>query len=288
MGACLDSETEAFFPQDSIWRAAWESPWRSVTICAMQTQQLDYADGELACEAYVAHDPSISGPRPVVLVFHAWGGQDDFARSKAEMLARHGYLGVAVDMYGKGRRGETPEQCSALMMPFVHDRGLLLRRASAACHFARHHPLADGHRMGAIGFCFGGMCALDVARAGVTGIKAAVSFHGLLGAPTGVTAGPRPMQARVLACHGWNDPMAKPVDFQAFAGEMTAAGCDWNALVFGHRGHAFTNPKAADAAGGMQYCERAERRAFAAMADLLHECLVVQPAASLGACPVPA
>ena len=88
MGACLDSETEAFFPQDSIWRAAWESPWRSVTICAMQTQQLDYADGELACEAYVAHDPSISGPRPVVLVFHAWGGQDDFARSKAEMLAR--------------------------------------------------------------------------------------------------------------------------------------------------------------------------------------------------------
>ena len=254
----------------------------------MQTELLDYADGELACEAYVAHDPSITGPRPVVLVFHAWGGQDDFARSKAEMLARHGYLGVAVDMYGKGRRGETPEQCSALMMPFVHDRAMLLRRASAACHFARHHPLADGHRMGAIGFCFGGMCALDVARAGVPGIKGVVSFHGLLGAPSGVQVGPRPMHARVLVCHGWNDPMAKPVDFQAFAGEMTAAGCDWNALVFGQRGHAFTNPKSGDAAGGMQYCERAERRSFAAMADLLHECLVAQPSAALGACPVPA
>ena len=125
----------------------------------METEFLPYSDGDVACEAYVAHDPSKRGPRPAVLVFHAWGGQDDFARAKAEHLARLGYLGVAIDMYGKGLRPETQETCAKAMTPFVQDRALLLRRASAAWNFARHHPLADTHRMGAIGFCFGGMCA---------------------------------------------------------------------------------------------------------------------------------
>lgn len=254
----------------------------------METQFLDYADGDVSCEAYVAHDPSVSGRRPVVLVFHAWAGQDDFARAKAEHLARLGYLGVAVDMYGKGRRGSSPEENGRLMTPFVQDRNLLLRRASAAWNFARHHPLADELAMGAIGFCFGGMCVLDLARAGRPGLKGVVSFHGLLGAPAGVEKGARPLHAHVLACHGWNDPMAKPSDFEAFASEMTAAGCDWNALVFGHRGHAFTNPQAADAKSGMQHCPLAERRAFAAMADFLHECLRQPSKAVMGACPVPA
>ncbi len=259
-----------------------------VTLPRMETELLDYADGDLVCEAYVAHDPSTTGSRPVVLVFHAWAGQDDFARAKAEHLARLGYLGVAVDMYGKGRRGGTVEQNSALMTPFMKDRSMLLRRASAAWNFARHHPLADAHRMGAIGFCFGGLCAMDLARAGRAGLQGVVSFHGLLHAPTGMEAGPRPMHARVLACHGWNDPMARPADFEAFGREMTERGCDWNAMVFGHRGHAFTNPQAADPKGGMQFCPLAERRAMAAMQDFLHECLVAPSKASVGACPVPA
>jgi dienelactone hydrolase len=254
----------------------------------METQFLDYADGDTTCEAYVAHDISVSGRRPVVLVFHAWGGQDDFARSKAERLAKLGYLGVAIDMYGKGRRGSSPEENGRLMTPFVQDRSLLLRRASAGWNFARHHPLANEHAMGAIGFCFGGMCALDLARAGRPGLQGVVSFHGLLGAPVGVEPGARPMHARVLACHGWNDPMARPADFEAFAREMTLAGCDWNALVFGHRGHAFTNPVAADAKNGMQHCPRAERRAFAAMEDFLHECLRAPVHAPVGVCPIPA
>jgi dienelactone hydrolase len=81
--------------------------------------------------------------------------------------------------------------------------------------------------------------------------------------------------------------MAKPADFQAFAAEMTEAGCDWNAMVFGHRGHAFTNPAAGDPRGGMQYCPLAERRAFAAMADFLNECLREPMKTPVGACPVP-
>ena len=260
----------------------------SVTICRMETTFTDYADGTLACEAYVAHDPAVRGPRPVVLVFHAWGGQDDFARAKAEHLARLGYLAVCVDMYGKGVRPSGPDACAAAMTPFVKDRSLLLRRASAAWNFVRHHPLADTQRMGAIGFCFGGMCVLDLARAGMPGLRGVVSFHGLLGAPAGVTPGARPMHARVLAAHGWNDPFAKPADFNAFAAEMSGAGADWTSLVLGQRGHAFMNQGAADPAAGMCFCPRAERRALAAMADFLDECLRGDTKTPMGACPMPA
>ena len=254
----------------------------------METTFTDYADGSLACEAYVAHDPSIRGPRPAVMVFHTWAGQDDFARAKAEHLARLGYLGIAVDMYGKGVRPQGHDACAAAMTPFVKDRALLLRRASAAWNFARHHPLADAHRLGAIGLCFGGMCVLDIARAGLAGLECVVSFHGLLGAPEGVPADARPMHARVLACHGWNDPFAKPADFNAFAAEMSAAGADWTALAFGQRGHAFMNQGAADPANGMRFCEVAERRSLAAMADFLDASLRSAPRASIGACAVPA
>ena len=254
----------------------------------METEFLPYSDGDVACEAYVARDPSKSGPRPAVLVFHAWGGQDDFARAKAEHLARLGYLGVAIDMYGKGLRPDTQEACAKAMTPFVQDRALLLRRACAAWNFVRHHPLADTHRMGAIGFCFGGMCVLDIARAGLPGLCGVVSFHGLLGAPAGLKQGPRPMQARVLVAHGWNDPFAKPAEFNAFATEMTQAGADWTGLVLGQRGHAFMNQGAANPAAGMNFCNRAEQRALAAMADFLDECLHRDASVPVGACPVPA
>jgi dienelactone hydrolase len=253
----------------------------------METGFHDYMDGSLACEAYVARDSPVEGKRPVVLVFHTWAGQDDFARAKVEHLARLGYLGVAVDMYGKGVRPQGHDACAAAMTPFVKDRALLLRRASAAWNFARHHPLADAHRIGAIGFCFGGMCALDIARAGLAGLQGVVSFHGLLGAPEGVQAGGRPMHSRVLACHGWNDPFAKPADFNAFAAEMSAAGADWTSLVLGQRGHAFMNQGAADPANGMCFCPRAERRSLAAMADFLDECLRGDASMPIGACPRP-
>lgn len=254
----------------------------------MTSETIDYTDGTLACEAFVSHDASISGKRPVVLVFHAWAGQDDFARSKAEFLAQLGYHGVAVDMYGKGRRGHSTEENAALMGPFMQDRGMLLRRAVAAMDMAKRHPLADDQRIGAIGFCFGGLCALDLARARLDGVKGVVSFHGLLSPPNPGTQDTRPMSTRVLVCHGWNDPFAKPADMLAFADEMTRAGCDWNAMVFGSRGHAFTNPLATDPSSGMQFCMLADRRAFACMKDFLHECFVLHPSAAMGACPVPA
>lgn len=238
---------------------------------SMHTEFIDYSDGGTTLEAYVAYDPSKSGPRPVVIVSHAWSGQEDFARGYAERFARLGYLGFALDMYGKGVRGSSQEENAKLMEPFVKDRALLLRRISAAVHTAKQIDKADRHRVAAIGFCFGGMCVLDLARAGVDGVVGVVSIHGLL-FPTTVPTGPRPMKTRVLACHGYNDPMGLPDAVNAFAKEMTDAGCDWTLEIFGHRGHAFTNPAADAVGGGMRYCPRAEGRTQAAMEDFLEEC----------------
>ncbi|MBM4112331.1 MAG: hypothetical protein FJ253_02985 [Phycisphaerae bacterium] len=252
----------------------------------MHTEFIDYSDGETTLEGYLALDSSKSGPRPVVVVAHAWDGQNDFARKKAERLAGAGYLGFALDMYGKGVRGNSPEENAKLMEPFVKDRALLLRRIAAAVHTAREFDRADRHRIAAIGFCFGGMCVLDLARAGIDGVVGVVSLHGLL-MPTTAKPGPRPMKARVLACHGYNDPMARPDAVLAFAKEMTDAGCDWTMMMFGHRGHAFTNPVAQFPQQGMQFCERAEHRSMAAMDSFLAECFADKQL-KLGAVPVPA
>ena len=133
---------------------------------------------------------------------------------------------------------------------------------------------------------------MDLARAGLEGVRAAVSFHGLLGAPIGVPGGAKPLHTKILALHGWNDPMAKLADVAAWANELTASGCDWTLEAFGHRGHAFTNPEAADSNNGMQFCELANRRAFAAMEDFLRETLQEKlsgaAAVKMGACPTPA
>lgn len=229
-----------------------------------------YHDGSTALEGYLAQDSSTKARRPAVLVFHAWGGQDAFACERAEKLAELGYVGFAVDMYGQGKRGSNPAENTALMQPFMADRAMLRTRALAAVNFVKTLPTVDADRLGAIGFCFGGLCALDVARAGAPGVRGAVSFHGLFAPPAGVAVA-RPMHTKVLALHGWNDPLAKPDSVLAFAQEMSDAGADWELDAYGHHGHAFTNPQANDAANGMQFSPQIARRAFRAMEDFFAE-----------------
>src|SRR5436190_23768028 len=101
----------------------------------MHTEYIHYKEGPTTCEGYLAYEPMIKGKRPAVIVCHAWGGQDDFARKKAEALAQLGYVGFALDMYGKGVRGGTMEQNSKLMKPFAEDRDLLKRRVNSAADF---------------------------------------------------------------------------------------------------------------------------------------------------------
>ncbi len=217
---------------------------------------------------YLTYDDKIAVPRPAVLVIHDWSGRNEFACQKADLLAKLGYIGFAVDMYGEGRVGDTNEQKQALMLPLMNDRTLLRARISAALTAVLALEKVDSSRVAVIGFCFGGLCVLDLVRSGAE-IAAAVTFHGILNKPIALIS--RPMKAKVLALHGYDDPMVTPADVSAFCQEMTEAGVNWQMHMYGHTQHAFTNPLAHDSQLGTIYNASASRRSWLAMTDFLDE-----------------
>jgi dienelactone hydrolase len=235
----------------------------------MREQSIEYRDGETLLEGFLCYDESQPGPRPAVLINHAWSGRDDFVERKARRLAWQGYACFALDNFGKGKRGTTPQECSALMTPLMDDRAKLLARLQAGLATARAMPIVDSRRIAVMGFCFGGLCALDLARADAE-IRGAVSVHGLL-KPSGLTE-PK-IRAKVLILHGYDDPLAPPDEVLAIARELTSAGADWQIHAYGQTVHAFTNPAAQNRAGGMQYDEAADRRSWHALEEFLAEVL---------------
>ncbi len=235
---------------------------------AIVTNTVVYLDGDVVLEAFFAFDDALSGRRPAVLINHAWGGRDDFVAEKAKKIASLGYVGFAVDMYGKGVSGSTPEENGKLMQPFMLDRPMLQQRMKAALATVRLMPWVDDSKIAAIGFCFGGLCALDLARTGAE-IKGVVSFHGLL-VPPGNTHD-NAIKAKILALHGWDDPMVPIEQVHAFGREMTEAGADWQLHGYGNTMHAFTNPLANDPGFGTVYQPIADRRSWLAMQNFFTE-----------------
>ena len=237
---------------------------------AIQTQQLTYRDGPVTLCGQLARDTSAADPRPGVLVVHTWAGCGEFERSKAIDLARLGYVALAVDMYGDGIVGSGPEENARLMAPLLEDRTLLQRRILRALEALKGHESVDGSRTAAIGFCFGGLCVLDLARTGAA-CQGVVSFHGLLN-PPGNLEGVE-VQCKVLVLHGWDDPMALPESVTALGAELSKAGADWQVHAYGGTMHAFTNPKANSPDNGTVYSATADRRSWQAMRDFLSEAL---------------
>lgn len=235
---------------------------------AIVSNTVGYLDGDVLLEGFFAFDDAISGIRPAVLINPTWAGRDGFVAEKAKQLAALGYVGFAVDMYGKGVLGTSIEENAGLMQPFMDDRVKLQRRMQAALANVKLLPWVDSSKIAAIGFCFGGLCALDLARTGAD-IKGVVSFHGLL-FPPGNTKD-IPIGAKVLALHGHDDPLATPAQVLAFQQEMTESGADWQFHSYGHTQHAFTNPMANDPTRGMVYRADADRRAWQAMENFLKE-----------------
>jgi dienelactone hydrolase len=205
---------------------------------------------------------------PAVLVAHAWGGRDEFACKKAQMLAELGYLGFALDMYGDAKTGSNTEENSNLMGPLIADRVLLRDRILAAFEKVKTLPMVDPTKIGAIGFCFGGLCVLDLARSGAD-LKGVVSFHGLLNKPQ--IPAKNPIKAKILALHGHDDPMVNPTHTQDFMNEMTKALADWQIHIYGNTMHAFTNPQANDKSFGTVYNEKAADRSFKSMKNFFEQ-----------------
>ncbi|WP_432740305.1 dienelactone hydrolase family protein [Methylobacter sp. G7] len=227
-----------------------------------------YLDGDVVLEAFFAFDDEISGRRPAVLINHTWAGRDDFVAEKAKKLAALGYVGFAVDMYGKGVLGTSPEENMKLMQPFMADRAMLQQRMKAALAAVRLMPWVDDSKIAAMGFCFGGLCSLDLARAGAD-IKGVVSFHGLLAAPENPQN--NAIKAKILALHGWDDPLVPTEQVLAFEQEMTDAGTDWQLHTYGNTLHGFTNPLANDPVFGAVYQPDSDRRSWIAMQNFLSE-----------------
>lgn len=237
---------------------------------ALREQIVKYQDGGTECHGFFCHDDSYPGRVPAVLISHTWAGRDEFCERKARRLAWHGYAAFALDMYGEGKRGKTVEENQALMNPLVQDRAALARRITAAFTAVKNQPSVDSTRIAAMGFCFGGLCVLDLARSGAD-VRGVVSFHGIL-KPNGLPP-VKKIPARVLMLHGYDDPMAPPEDVLAIAKEFTQGGADWQLHAYGHTVHAFTNPEAKNAAGGMAYNDRADRRSWHTLIQFLEEVL---------------
>jgi dienelactone hydrolase len=218
-----------------------------------------YYHDDQSLHGFLAYDDASGVKRPAVLIVHDWGGQNAFVRDKAQAFAAQGYIGFAVDMYGEGQTGQTTEEKQALMKPLVNDRVFLQQRILAALDAIRALSMVDTSRIAVIGFCFGGLCALDLARSGAP-ITAAVSFHGLLNEPENSIT--KPIQASICVFHGHDDPMVSPEHVNTFCQEMTDAQVDWQLHTYSQTQHAFMVPEANNLQLGTIYQPRTAHRAW--------------------------
>lgn len=235
---------------------------------SIKTRPVDYRDGDLEFQGMLAWDDDAGGPRPGVLVAHTIRGRSEFEEGRAKILAEQGYVGFAIDVYGKDTIGSEIEECRAMMDALRGERPALQRRLLLALNAMRDQPEVDAARVAAIGYCFGGLCVLDIARTGEP-VAGVVSFHGLFD-PPGNTADNR-VAARVLALHGWDDPLATPDQAVALGEELSSMGADWQLHCYGNVRHAFTNPAADASTGVTLYNESADRRSWEAAKNFLSE-----------------
>ncbi|MDE0946371.1 MAG: dienelactone hydrolase family protein [Sphingobium sp.] len=223
----------------------------------------DGPDGPFESMAVV---DTAAGPQPGILLFPNVLGTKEADFAYAEKVAALGYAVLVADVYGQGKRTTRADANPALYMNALNaDRALLRNRVNAAHDVLKGLAEVDAARTAAIGFCFGGKCILDLARSGAD-IAGGVSFHGVYDAPPFANA---TISARLLICHGWDDPIAPPESMVALAHELTAAGCDWQIHAYGRTGHAFTDKSANMPEKGLAYSPDADRRSFRAAVDFL-------------------
>lgn len=232
---------------------------------AVKVQTVDYKQGDTVLEGWLVYDAGSHGKRPGVVIYPAYWGPSAHEKDVAEKLANMGYVVFVADIYGKGIRPNTPQAAGAESAKFYKDRPLLLERAQAAFDQLRQPPMVDTNKLAAIGYCFGGAPALDLARSGAPLVDT-VTFHGTLGTPN---PGADKIKGHVLALHGAADPIVNAQAVAAFEKEMTEGAVDWQVVLYGGVMHAFTdNTHPSNPAHGTKYDAVADRRSWQALTQL--------------------
>jgi len=236
-----------------------------------ELRAVDYThEGEAFQGLFAA--PDGRGPHPAVLVMHDARGLGELTPQRARMLADNGFCAMAADMYGVAHRGADWRENSKLMPALHKDPQWFRGRVVAAFEALRALPQVNAGKIGAIGFCFGGQCVLELARSG-SDLAAVVSFHGLLQTQLPAKAGE--VKAKVLVLTGARDPFAPLEHVELFRQEMTAAGADWQVTIYGEGYHAFTDPGAAGETGipGLRYDPLIDRLSWASAMAMLEATL---------------
>ena len=239
---------------------------------AIKGEEVEYKSGDTVMKGYLAYDDSLSGKRPGVLVVHEWWGHNEYARKRARMLAELGYTAFAVDMYGEGKQASHPEDAGKFAGEVRSNMPEAESRFNAAKDILKHHKTTNPDKIAAIGYCFGGGVVLELARRGID-LDAVVSFHGSLATNNPAKAGD--IKARVLVCHGADDPFVKPEQVSALKTEMKNANANFTFKEYAGAKHAFTNP-GADAFGKkfnlpLEYNEQADKQSWEDMKVFLQD-----------------
>lgn len=248
----------------------------SVAHSAAKSKSVEYKLDTVSLEGFLVTEGGSKGKKPGVVLFSDWMGVTDYARAKAEQVAKMGYVVFIADIYGKGKNPKDDKEAGAIAAIYKSDRALMRSRAAAGLAQLKLAPGVDTNRLAAMGFCFGGTVALELARSGANLVGTA-SVHGNLDTPNREMA--KNIKGTILALHGADDPFVPAEQVRNFQDEMRSAGADWYMIYFGSAVHAFTKPEAGnDPSKGQAYNPKAEARAFVALRDFYQEVFAAKTA----------
>lgn len=233
----------------------------------LQVKDVEYKEGKAKLRGFVAWDDSYQGKRPGVLIVHQWMGLTDYEKGRAKQLAQLGYVAFTADIYGQLAKDQA--EAGELAGRYKNDRALYLKRVEAGLGALKKQANVDSSKLAAMGYCFGGMGVLELARANAP-VRGVVSFHGSLAA--GSSPAKPGIKSKILALHGADDPFVSAKEVAGFEDELRAARADWQLVKYSGAVHAFTQPMAGnDPSKGAAYNHAADKRSWRAMQAFFEE-----------------
>jgi dienelactone hydrolase len=237
----------------------------------MKTENIIYEQDGKAFAGFLAYPKKSAQKRPAILLIHDWTGLDEYEEMRAKMLAENGYVVLAMDMYGKGIRAANHKQAAELSGIYGRDRKLLRSRIATALQVLKARPEVDPTRVAVIGYCFGGMAAIEAALMGAD-IRAVVTFHAALSFPT-LSADAPNVKVPILIHHGGADKFVPEKDVKALKAAFDKAQVKYQIVVHEGATHGFTlkSNQGHEEHFGMKYDAKADLTSWASMLSFLRE-----------------